>query len=45
MHKPLEYGAILAVLLGYRIVVWAGPKLSASKAKSLRQPRLGVPEG
>jgi sulfoxide reductase heme-binding subunit YedZ len=45
IHKPLEYGAILAVLLGYRIAVWAGPKLSSSNVKSLRQPRLGVPEG
>jgi sulfoxide reductase heme-binding subunit YedZ len=45
IHKPLEYGAILAVLLGYRIAVWAGPKLSTSKAKSLRQPRVEIPEG
>jgi len=26
IHRPLEYGAILAVLLGYRIAAWAGPK-------------------
>jgi methionine sulfoxide reductase heme-binding subunit len=45
VHLPLEYGAILAVLLGYRIVVWARPKLTAHKAKSLRDARVGVPEG
>jgi sulfoxide reductase heme-binding subunit YedZ len=22
IHKPLEYGAVLAVLLGYRVIVW-----------------------
>jgi methionine sulfoxide reductase heme-binding subunit len=22
IHKPLEYGAILAVLLAYRVVIW-----------------------
>ena len=43
IHLPLEYGAILAVLLGYRIAVWAGPKLAAHKAKSLREPRVQVP--
>jgi sulfoxide reductase heme-binding subunit YedZ len=45
VHLPLEYGAILAVLLGYRIAVWAGPKLMANKTKSLRHPRLEIPEG
>jgi sulfoxide reductase heme-binding subunit YedZ len=44
IHLPLEYAAILAVLLGYRIAVWAGPKLAADKAKSLREPHLEVPE-
>jgi sulfoxide reductase heme-binding subunit YedZ len=33
IHLPLEYGAILAVLLGYRIAVWAGPKLSEKKPR------------
>jgi hypothetical protein len=33
---------ILAVLLAYRIAVWAGPKLAANKAKSLREPRVEV---
>ena len=44
IHKPLTYGAILTVLLGYRIAVWARPKLSANKAKSLRESQLQVPE-
>ena len=45
IREPMKYGAILAVLLGYRIAVWAGPKLSANKAKSLRNSRLEVPGG
>jgi methionine sulfoxide reductase heme-binding subunit len=45
IHLPLAYGVILAVLLAYRIAVWAGPKLTANKAKSLREPRVEVPEG
>jgi sulfoxide reductase heme-binding subunit YedZ len=45
VREPLKYGVILAVLLGYRIAVWAGPKLTANKAKSLREPRVEVPEG
>jgi len=28
IRKPLEYGAILAVLLSYRIVVWILPKFT-----------------
>ncbi len=28
---PLTYGAILAVLLAYRVVKWAGPKLAAGR--------------
>jgi sulfoxide reductase heme-binding subunit YedZ len=43
VHLPLAYGVILAVLLAYRIAVWAGPKLTANKAKSLREPRVEVP--
>ena len=39
------FDTILAVLLGYRIAVWAGPKLMANKTKSLRHPRLEIPEG
>jgi sulfoxide reductase heme-binding subunit YedZ len=29
IRKPLEYGAILALLLGYRAVIWTLPKLRA----------------
>jgi sulfoxide reductase heme-binding subunit YedZ len=39
IHLPLEYAAILAVLLGYRIAVWAMPRFSG-KAGALREPRL-----
>jgi sulfoxide reductase heme-binding subunit YedZ len=45
IHLPLEYGAILAVLLGYRVIVWLGPKLAADKTKALRQSRLEAREG
>ncbi len=45
IHKPLEHAAILTVLLGYRIAVWAGPKLAARNAKPLRETRVEVPEG
>ena len=41
IRDPLKYGAILAVLLGYRIAVWARPKLAANKAKSLRERAVG----
>ena len=44
IHLPLEYGVILAVLLGYRIAGWAGPKLAANKEKSLRERRVEVSE-
>jgi methionine sulfoxide reductase heme-binding subunit len=41
---PLEYGVILAVLLGYRIAVWAGAKLAVDRAESTRESRAGVRE-
>lgn len=44
-HKPLEYAGVLALLLGYRIAVWAAPKLAAKKAASVRGQRAEVPEG
>jgi len=44
-HKPLEYGAVLAVLLGYRVAVWARPRVIANKATSLRAARLEAPQG
>jgi len=45
IREPLKYGVILTLLLGYRIAVWARPKLTADKAKSLRDARVRVPEG
>ena len=44
IHLPLEYGAVLTILLGYRIAVWATPKLATHKAKSLSEPRVEIPE-
>ena len=45
IREPLKYAVILAVLLGYRIAVWAGPKLSANKTKSLHEPQVQIPRG
>ena len=44
IHLPLEYAAVLTVLLGYRFAVWATPKLATQKTKSLSEPRVEVPE-
>jgi methionine sulfoxide reductase heme-binding subunit len=35
IHKPLEYAFVLALLLGYRVIVWLRPKL----ARPVVQPR------
>ena len=43
IRKPLQYGTVLAVLLGYRLVSWAVPKLKSQKMPSL--PARAVPEG
>ena len=43
IRKPLQYGTVLAVLLGYRLVSWALPKLKSQKMPSL--PARAVPEG
>jgi len=43
IRKPLQYGTVLAVLLGYRLVSWAVPKLKSQKMASL--PARAVPEG
>jgi sulfoxide reductase heme-binding subunit YedZ len=42
IRKPLQYGTVLAVLLGYRLVSWAVPKLKSQKMPSL--PARAVPE-
>ncbi len=44
IREPAKYAAILAVLLGYRIAVWANPKVAADKTKALHEPRVEVPE-
>jgi methionine sulfoxide reductase heme-binding subunit len=44
IHKPLEYALVLGVLLGYRIVVWAMPKLSASQRRPVRAQGVEVPQ-
>jgi methionine sulfoxide reductase heme-binding subunit len=44
LHKPLEYGAVLGVLLAYRIVVWALPKIR-TKERTLPPRRVEVSEG
>ena len=41
LTKPLQYGAILAVLLGYRLVVWLKP----SKRIVAVSPKMEVSEG
>ena len=38
-HKPLEYGAVLLLLLAYRVGAWAWEKSSESRRKSPSQPR------
>jgi methionine sulfoxide reductase heme-binding subunit len=43
-HKPLEYAFVLTMLLAYRIVVWAIPKLRSSNTKSIGQSGLEVSE-
>lgn len=40
---PLEYGACLAALLLYRVVVWTLPRVKARSVRPVRQPRT-VPE-
>jgi methionine sulfoxide reductase heme-binding subunit len=44
IHEPVEYGVILAVLLGYRIAVWANLRLAGGQVKTLSEPRLEVPK-
>jgi sulfoxide reductase heme-binding subunit YedZ len=44
IHLPLEYAAVLTLLLGYRIAVWAGPRVATHNAKSLSESRVEVPE-
>ena len=34
-HKPLEYGAVLAILLGYRVAVWIRSSVRDRNSRSL----------
>ncbi|MEP6643400.1 MAG: protein-methionine-sulfoxide reductase heme-binding subunit MsrQ [Acidobacteriaceae bacterium] len=40
-HKPLEYGAVLAILLGYRVAVWIR---SSVKDKNLARYPVALPK-
>jgi methionine sulfoxide reductase heme-binding subunit len=44
IRKPRDYAIVLSILLGYRIVVWAKPKLG-HKANWSGQPRVEAPQG
>jgi len=33
-HRPIEYGIVLAFLLGYRVVVWAVPLLAGKRKRA-----------
>jgi methionine sulfoxide reductase heme-binding subunit len=35
IRKPLQYGFVLGLLLGYRVFVWAWPRVTASKPGSV----------
>ncbi len=43
IRKPLQYGVVLAVLLGYRVVSWAVPKVKSQRMPSM--PVRTVTEG
>ena len=44
IHKPLEYAIVLGVLLGYRIIVWAVPRLTARQTRPVRPGGLELPQ-
>jgi methionine sulfoxide reductase heme-binding subunit len=44
VRKPMEYAFVLALLMGYRVIVAAGPKIAA-KTRLFRAPQLEVPPG
>ncbi len=43
LRKPLQYASMLAVLMVYRVVVWAGAKSQANQGVIAR-PKMSVPE-
>jgi methionine sulfoxide reductase heme-binding subunit len=44
VRKPLEYGFVLSLLLGYRLWTWGWPRLRARKNASTLVPRAEVSE-
>lgn len=45
VRKPVEYGLVLSLLLGYRLVTWALPKIRAKKAASFAAQGAEASEG
>ena len=45
IRKPLQYAAILALLLGYRIFVWLQSRFKSKKPSPLSRPSIEVSEG
>jgi methionine sulfoxide reductase heme-binding subunit len=45
LHKPLEYAFVLAILLAYRIVLWASPRVKPERASPLTVPGVKTLEG
>src|ERR1700675_4940202 len=45
VRKPLQYAAVLALLLGYRLAIWSVLKFNANRAARLPRPRVQVSEG
>jgi methionine sulfoxide reductase heme-binding subunit len=43
LRKPLQYAAVLAVLMAYRVVVWAGGKAKANQGV-MAGPKMRVTE-
>ena len=45
VRKPLQYAAVLALLLGYRLAIWSVLKFKANRAARLPRARVQVSEG
>jgi sulfoxide reductase heme-binding subunit YedZ len=44
LRKPLQYAAVLSLLLGYRLVVWFLARTRTARVVSLRPGRVNIPE-
>jgi methionine sulfoxide reductase heme-binding subunit len=44
LSKPLEYAAVLTVLLGYRLAVWLVPQMSSKRGAALQRKPVAVEE-